>query len=60
MGHCKVLGVVGTNSCVCIHGDGGGPVLIVVGIKKEKEKISQKGKKRRERKGFLEIYYVVL
>ena len=33
-----------------------GPVLIVVGIKKEKEKNSQKGKKRREKKGFLEIY----
>ena len=30
----------------------GGPVLIVVGIKKEKEKNSQKGKKKRERKGF--------
>ena len=29
-----------------------GPVLIVVGIKKEKEKNSQKGKKKRERKGF--------
>ena len=28
------------------------PVLIVVGIKKEKEKNSQKGKKKRERKGF--------
>ena len=37
-----------------------GPVLIVVGIKKEKEKNSQKGKKRREKKGFLEIYHVVL
>ena len=32
--------------------DVGGPVLIVVGIKKEKEKNSQKGKKKRERKGF--------
>ena len=29
-----------------------GPVLIVVGIKKEKEKNSQKGKKKREKKGF--------
>ena len=29
-----------------------GPVLIVVGIKKEKEKNSQKGKKKREGKGF--------
>ena len=37
-----------------------GPVLIVVGIKKEKEKNSQKGKKRRGRKGFPEIYDVVL
>ena len=37
-----------------------GPVIIVVGIKKEKEKNSQKGKKRRERKGFPEIYDVVL
>ena len=37
-----------------------GPVIIVVGIKKEKEKNSQKGKKRRERKGFPKIYDVVL
>ena len=37
-----------------------GPVLIVVGIKKEKEKNSQKGKKKREKKGFPEIYHVVL
>ena len=37
-----------------------GPVIIVVGIKKEKGKNSQKGKIRRERKGFPEIYDVVL
>ena len=37
-----------------------GLVLIVVGIKKEKDKNSQKGKKRREKKRFLEIYHVVL
>ena len=44
---------------VCEMGEMG-PVIIVVGIKKEKEKNSQKGKKRRERKGFPEIYDVVL
>ena len=43
-----------------LSGERRGPVIIVVGIKKEKEKNSQKGKKRRERKGFPEIYDVVL
>ena len=44
----------------CVTSKVNGPVIIVVGIKKEKEKNSQKGKKRRERKGFPEIYDVVL
>ena len=49
----------GSWSPQAMFGPTSGPVLIVVGIKKEKEKNSQKGKKKRERKGFPQIYYVV-